>query len=219
MIFVSKIFPDVESDGPLPEVAVCGTLSLFCHTILASMGTFVSDGLKLGLPWTEAPCKIVITVAPATGAAAGAFGCCGALVSNGLFIEVTVPVPSRSPGFCWTIEAAGGFFAILCQLGTAIAAPTAITTTIMMRPCPIRLPLVLMMWFSSSVVIVLFTNHKWILHVCMFTTSCAFHQIDYHDYVRRSYNPSSNCSKLVHYYVLREWNIVKYSSGHSVKSQ
>ena len=29
-------------------------------------GTFVSEGLKLGLPCTEAPCKIVIVVAPGT---------------------------------------------------------------------------------------------------------------------------------------------------------
>ena len=125
-------------------------------------GTFVSEGLKLGLPCTEAPCKIAIVVAPGTAAGEGVFDFCGALVSRGLFIDVTVPEPCRSPGSCCIDEEAGGFLAILCQLGMAIAAPTAITITIMTRPCPMRLPVVLMMWFSSSVVIVFFTYGEWI---------------------------------------------------------
>ena len=100
IIFVSKIFPEFGSEGPLPEVAVCGTLSLFCHTIFASIGTFVFTGLKAGLPCVEAPCNIVIVVAPATGAEGAGLDCCGALVSRGLLIDVTVPVPSRLPDFC-----------------------------------------------------------------------------------------------------------------------
>ena len=70
-------------------------------------------------------------------------------------------------------DAAGGFLAILCQFGIAIAAPIAITITTMAIPCAMRLPVVLMMWFSSSVVIVFFTYCKWILHVRMLTTSAA----------------------------------------------
>ena len=73
-----------------------------------------------------------------------------------------MPEPCRSPGSCRIVEEAGGFLAILCQLGMAMAAPTAITITIMTRPCPMRLPVVLMMWFSSSVVIVFFTYGEWI---------------------------------------------------------
>lgn len=53
-------------------------------------------------------------------------------------------------------DTGGGFFAKLCQFGTAIAAPTAITPTMIASPCHILLPVVLMTGLSPGVVIVLF---------------------------------------------------------------
>ena len=87
----------------------------FCVYWLLSCVT----GLKAGLPCVEAPCNIVIVVAPATGAEGAGLDCCGALVSRGLLIDVTVPVPSRLPDFCCMDDATGGFLAILCQFGIA----------------------------------------------------------------------------------------------------
>ena len=142
---MSKIFPEFESEGPFPEVAVCGTLSLFCQTIFASNGTFVSEGLKVRITLHRSTLQNRYSCRSWYGAGEGVFDFCGALVSRGLFIDVTVPEPCRSPGSCCIDDEAGGFLAILCQLGIAIAAPTAITITIMTRPCPMRLPVVLMM--------------------------------------------------------------------------
>src|SRR5690242_19728082 len=85
--------------------------------------------------------------------------------------------------------------------------------------CTIRLTVVLMMCFSSSVFIIFFTNYNLILHVSRFTARGASHQIDYHYYVRWPNNPCSNSSQLVHYNILWKRHIVKHSSWHSIKSQ
>ena len=98
-------------------------------------------GSKLGFPWTLAPAKILMVVAPGKGAATDA----EAGVPPVDAVEVPVPIA----------DTGGGFLAKLCQFGIAIAAPTAITPTRTAMPCHILLPVVLGMALSSCVVIIL----------------------------------------------------------------
>ena len=55
----------------MPDVAVCGVVSLFIQTILLVSGTLSLSGLKLGFPWTFAQGKMVMEVVPGKSAAAG----------------------------------------------------------------------------------------------------------------------------------------------------
>src|SRR5919202_609182 len=121
-----------------------------------------------------------MVVAPAIGPAVCGCCCCFdvvvvvVVVPSGLAIIVPEPSVGAVVVGVVMVETTGGFFAILCQLGIAMAAPTAITITIMSRPLATRLGEVLMMGLSSDVVVIFFTDLEWISHVCRFTASCTF---------------------------------------------
>jgi hypothetical protein len=102
---------------------------LFTQTTLLFIGTWASFGVKLGLPCTFAPARIVTDVVPGTAGGGGE--------------EAALPVAAPLEGAVPTADTGGGFFAKLCQFGTAIAAPMAITPTRIIIPCNILLPLVL----------------------------------------------------------------------------
>src|SRR3989337_2226805 len=98
------------------------------------------------------------------------------------------PSPSLTPagdGSVSSVVTGGGYFTILVQFGTAIAAPTAITMTRMAIPFPSLRGDVLVMdwWFSSSVVIILLAYLEWVFHIRRFSFSCASQHIDDHDNV------------------------------------
>jgi hypothetical protein len=84
-----------------------------------------------GLPCVCAPAKIIRDVVPGTGAGAEEVG----EAPPPLLVPLDVVVPTADTG--------GGFLAKLCQFGTAIAAPTAITATRIIIPCNILFPVVL----------------------------------------------------------------------------
>jgi hypothetical protein len=147
IIFVSKILPDVGSDALVPEVAVCGTVSLFTQTILLPIGTLALFGTKFGFPWTLAPAEILMVVTPGTTEARGA--------------DPVLPPVAAFGDPVAIADTGGGFFAKLCQFGTAIAAPTAITPTMIANPCHILLPVVLTKGPSLGVVIILFPYRQY----------------------------------------------------------
>src|SRR6266480_4856269 len=91
-----------------------------------------------------------------------------------------VAAPPSVLGLVVIVDTGGGFFAILCQFGIAIAAPTAITITTMARPCAIRFDDVLMMGLSSGVVIILFSYSERVLHSGQFSATCTFHKVYHH---------------------------------------